>query len=113
MAGLIGLGSALSGEDVYKLAIGGNERAKAVFQSAGTALGTALANLINIFNFPLYLMSGGMLPAWDLFAPAMLSEVARRSFIYRSNPPRIERATLGKDAGVHGAAYLPFQAAVR
>ena len=31
----------------------------------GEALGVALANLINIFNFPLYLLSGGPLPAWD------------------------------------------------
>ena len=34
----------------------------------GSYLGIALANLINIFNFPLYLLSGGPLPAWELFA---------------------------------------------
>ena len=39
-----------------------------------------------------------------------LAEVSRRSFIYRKNPPRIERATLGGDAGLFGAAYLPLQA---
>jgi glucokinase len=112
MARLIGLGHDktrdLTSEDVYKLAIEGNERAKAIFRSMGEALGVALANLINIFNFPLYLLSGGPLPAWDYFAPAMMEEVARRSFTYRNAPTRIERATLGNEAGLFGAAYLPF-----
>jgi len=108
MARLIGLGHDLTSEDVYKLAVDGNERAQTIFRSMGEALGVALANLINIFNFPLYLLSGGPLPAWDYFAPAMMEEVARRSFTYRNAPTRIERATLGNEAGLFGAAYLPF-----
>ena len=108
LARLIGLGPDLTSEDVYKLALAGNPRAKAVFTSMGQALGVALATLINIFNFPLYLLSGGPLPAWDLFAPAMVAEVERRSFTYRNSPTRIERATLGNEAGLYGAAYLPF-----
>jgi glucokinase len=110
MARLIGLGPELTSEDVYKLAHGGDERAKMVFRSMGEALGIALAALVNTFNFPLYLLSGGPLPAWDFFAPAMLGEVARRSFTYRNAPTRIEKATLGNEAGLYGAAYLPFQA---
>jgi glucokinase len=112
MARLIGLGHDkehdLTSEDVYKLAVEGNDRAQTIFRSMGEALGIALANLINIFNFPLYLLSGGPLPAWDYFAPAMMEEVARRSFTYRHAPTRIERATLGNEAGLYGAAYLPF-----
>jgi glucokinase len=108
MARLIGLGHDLTSEDVYKLAVEGNDRARAIFISMGEALGVALANMINIFNFPLYLLSGGPLPAWDFFAPAMLEEVTRRSFTYRHSPTRIEKATLGNEAGLYGAAYLPF-----
>lgn len=108
MARLIGLGHDLTSEDVFKLAEDGNDRAKTIFRSMGEALGVALANLINIFNFPLYLLSGGPLPAWDYFAPAMIDEVARRSFTYRHAPTRIEKATLGNEAGLYGAAYLPF-----
>jgi glucokinase len=108
MARLIGLGHDLTSEDVYKLAVEGNDRAKTIFRSMGEALGVAMANLINIFNFPLYLLSGGPLPAWDYFAPAMMEEVARRSFTYRHAPTKIERATLGNEAGLFGAAYLPF-----
>jgi glucokinase len=108
MARLIGLGADLTSEDVYKLAVAGDARAKAIFVSMGQALGIALATLINIFNFPLYLLSGGPLPAWDFFAPTMLAEVERRSFTYRNAPTRIERAVLGNEAGLYGAAYLPF-----
>jgi glucokinase len=108
LARLIGLGSELTSEDVYKLAVSGDPRAKAVFTSVGQHLGIALATLINIFNFPLYLLSGGPLPAWDFFAPAMMAEIERRSFTYRNSPTRVERATLGNEAGLYGAAYLPF-----
>jgi glucokinase len=108
MAKLIGLGHDLTSEDVYNFAVAGNERAIAIFHSMGEALGVALANLINIFNFPLYLLSGGPLPAWNFFAPAMIAEIERRSFTYRHSPTRIEKATLGNEAGLYGAAYLPF-----
>lgn len=101
----------LTSEDVYQLAAGGNDRASAIFRAMGEALGITLANLINIFNFRLYLLSGGPLPAWDLFAPAMLAEVERRSFTYRTAPTRIEPAKLGNLAGLYGAASLPFGAA--
>lgn len=111
MARMIGLGHDLTAEDVYKSAVAGDDRARAIFRSMGVALGIALASLINIFNFPLYLLSGGPLPAWDYFAPAMIAEARRRSFTYRNAKTRIERAKLGNQAGLFGAAYLPFQAA--
>lgn len=108
MGRLLGLGHEITAEEVYHLAVEGNERALAIFQSMGEALGIALANLVNIFNFPLYLLSGGPLPAWDFFAPAMLGELTRRSFGYRHSPTRVEPAALGNEAGLYGAAYLPF-----
>ncbi len=94
---------------VYELAMEGNERAKLVFESVGRALGIALANLINTFNFPLYVLSGGPVAAWDLFEPSMFAEIRRRSFIFVRMGTRIEKAQLGADAGLIGAAYLPFQ----
>lgn len=97
-----------SAADVYALALEGNERARRVFESMGRALGIALANLINVFNFPLYLLSGGPLPAWDLFSPSMFEEVRKRSFTFSRTGTRIEKALLGADAGLYGAAYLPF-----
>jgi glucokinase len=49
-----------------------------------------------------------VLPAWEFFAPPMLETVQARSFTYRASNTRIEQATLGNEAGLYGAAYLPW-----
>jgi glucokinase len=108
MAKLLGLGDGLTAKEVYDLAIAGSEKAQTIFVSMGEALGIALAMLVNTFNFPLYLLSGGVLAAWDLFAPAMIAETRRRSFTFRTTETRIEKAELGNEAGLFGAAYLPW-----
>jgi glucokinase len=97
-------------KQIYELALAGDEKARQVFASMGEALGIGIATLINVFNFPLYLLSGGPLPAWDFFAPAMFAQIEKRSFTYRHTKTRIEKAALGNLAGLYGAAYLPFQA---
>jgi glucokinase len=109
MAQMLSLGDDVTAVEVYEMAAQGNEKAKMVFHTFGAALGIALGNLVNIFNFPLYLLSGGVIAGWDMFAPSMLSEAERRSFTYRSTKPRIEKAELGGEAGLYGAAFLPFQ----
>ncbi len=108
MARILGLGENLTAEDVYNLAKAGNEHARTVFQSMGEALGIALAMMVNTFNFPLYLLSGGVLAAWEFFAPAMLEETRRRSFTFRTTNTRVEKAVLGNEAGLYGAGCLPW-----
>ncbi len=108
MAKMMGLGDHLTSQQVYELAAEGNEKARTCFRTMGEALGIALANLVMVFNYPLYLLSGGVLPAWDFFAPAMMEEIRRRSFIFRATDTRIEKATLGNEAGLYGAACLPM-----
>jgi glucokinase len=110
MGRMLQLGDEITAEDVYQLAKDGNEKAKMVFHTMGSMLGIAVASLINIFNFPLYLLSGGVLAGWDEFAPSMMAEIQKRSFTFRNTNTRIEKATLGNEAGLFGAAYLPFQA---
>jgi glucokinase len=110
MANLVALGENCSAKDVYDFAVKGDERALRIFESMGQSLGTAIAMLINIFNFPLYLMSGGVLASWDFFYPALEREVRTRSFTYRNTETRIDKAILGSEAGLYGAAYLPMQA---
>lgn len=107
MARLSGLGD-ITSEECFHLAEGGNEKAIAVFESMGQALGIALGMLVNTFNFPLYLLSGGVLAAWDQFAPPMIAELRRRSFTFRESGTRVEKALLGNEAGLYGAAYLPW-----
>ena len=113
MAKMLHLGENLSAKEVAELAAKpseAGEKARTVWRIMGEALGAALATLVNTFNFPLYLLSGGMLPAWDLFEPSMLRILEQRSATYRATKAetRIAQATLGNEAGLYGAAYLPW-----
>jgi glucokinase len=109
MARLLSLGDRLTSEDVYNLAVSGDKKAKMIFHTVGRSLGIAVGTLVNIFNFPLVLLSGGVLAAWDQFAPPMFDEIQMRSFTYRNSRTTIAKAQLGNEAGIYGAAYLPFQ----
>ena len=113
MAHLLHLGENLTSKDVFDMAREPGEagdKARAIWCAVGDALGIALATLVNAFNFPLYLLSGGMLPAWELFEPQMLATLEKRSFTYRATrrETRVAQATLGNEAGLYGAAYLPW-----
>jgi glucokinase len=113
MAKMLHLGANLTSKEVAELATqpgDAGEKARTVWRIMGEALGAALATLVNTFNFPLYLLSGGMLPAWDLFEPSMLRILEQRSATYRATKAeiRIAQATLGNEAGLFGAAYLPW-----
>lgn len=111
MAHLMHLGEEITSKDVYDMAklpgeIG--DKARAIWQAMGEALGVALATLVNTFNFPLYLLAGGVLPAWEFFAPPMMETIRRRSYTFRATDTKIEQATLGNEAGLYGAACLPW-----
>ena len=113
---------------IFDLAMQGDAQARAIFERVGKALGTVVADMVNIFNFPMYVIGGGVASAWDAFAPLMLETVSRNSFVYRATAPTeniqagnapsrsvrgtmITRAVLGGDAGLIGAARLPMVAA--
>jgi glucokinase len=113
MAKMLHLGANLTSKEVAELAAQPGEagdKARTIWRIMGEALGAALATLVNTFNFPLYLLSGGMLPAWDLFEPHMLRVLEQRSATYRATKAetRVAKATLGNEAGLFGAAYLPW-----
>jgi glucokinase len=110
---------------IFDLAMQGDAPARGIFERVGKALGTVVADMVNIFNFPMYVIGGGVASAWDAFAPLMLETVGRNSFVYRATAPTeniqagnapsrsvrgtmITRAVLGGDAGLIGAARLPM-----
>jgi glucokinase len=111
-----------SSKAVYDLAMSGDAPSKAIFDRVGNALGVVIADLINIFNVPMYVLAGGVASAWDAFAPAMMERVRKNSFVYRATAPAegnnsdkntgrvtvVRHAQLGSDAGLIGAARLPM-----
>ncbi len=105
--------------DLAGLAREGDPVSAQIFADAGKYLGMALAMLVNVFNLPLYVIGGGVVSGWDLFAPRMFEELRRLSYIYGLTEPSSEQAfTAGKtyvvpaatgpDAGLLGAAMLPY-----
>jgi glucokinase len=97
----------------------------------GWALGILLADMVNALNLEMYVIGGGVSAAWEMFRPAMLQELRKRSLVYAATAPveeeslpagaaaRVQpelrgqhtivtRAVLGSDAGLYGAARLPM-----
>ena len=118
-----------SAKVVYNLAVQGDEQARKIFRQVGRTLGIALAGLVNALNLPIYVIGGGVCSAWDAFAPTIFEELRQRSMVYAATAPAhaagdqgasaqvesgtgtktiITQALLGSDAGLYGAARLPF-----
>jgi glucokinase len=126
-----------SAESIYNLAIEGHADAQQIFHRFGEVLGILLAGLINVLNLDVFVIGGGVVSAWDAFAPRMFAEMRARSLIYAATAPDdpkhdpkndplakkegasawmpnyarkktiITRALLGSDAGLYGAARIP------
>jgi glucokinase len=108
-----------SARELAGLARDGDASARRIFADAGKYLGMALATLINVYNLPLYVIGGGVVSGWDLFAPRMFEELRALSYIYRLTEPQPDQpfaagktyvvpAATGPDAGLFGAAMLPL-----
>lgn len=114
-------------ECVFNLALQGDGPSREIFQVVGWALGILLSDVINALNLQMYVIGGGVSAAWDLFEPAMLKELRKRSIVYTATAPDgnrstasgssrhtlVTRALLGSDAGLVGAARLPMVEAER
>jgi len=119
-----------SARSVYNLAIQGDPDAQRIFHRFGQALGMLMADLINVLNLDMFVIGGGVVSAWDAFAPTMFAELRERSLVYAATAPDdpiskkegasaqianytrkktiITRALLGSDAGLYGAARIPM-----
>lgn len=91
---------------IAEAAAKGDSVAREVFAEAGTHLGTAMANLINIFNPDVIAVAGGVAKGFHLMKPRMDEEIRKRAFPESSRVARVTRARLGTDAAAIGAALL-------
>jgi glucokinase len=98
----------LSAVKVYNAGQDGDELALAVFRRFGMYLGIGLANLINLFDPQVIVLTGGAVNGWDLFAPEMYRQVGERAFRATAQQVKIARAECGDNAGLLGAARLAF-----
>jgi glucokinase len=121
LAGLQKRHSDFTPREISELAIAGDAGARKIFEEVGRALGIGLAAAVNTLNLPLYVVGGGLINSWKLFAPALFEELRHRSYVYRLTDPErsvadggspsktyVMPAELGPEAGLLGACILPF-----
>jgi len=69
-------------QSIYNLAMRGDEPSRRIFRTFGRYLGIMLAGIVNVLNLDMYVLGGGVSPAWDAFAPTMFDELRARSLVY-------------------------------
>ena len=99
----------LTAEKVYEAGRDGDERALSVFKRFGMYLGIGLANLINLIDPQIIVITGGAVNGWDLFAAEMYRQVGERAFRATAQQVKIARSECGDNAGLLGAARIALQ----
>ena len=96
----------ITAQTVYQAAHDGDNLALEVVNDTAGFLGTAIANLVNVFNPDVVVICGGVTLAGDhLFVP-LRREVTRRAFKPAVSVCRIVPCELSGTAGVYGAAKV-------
>jgi glucokinase len=96
---------------VFRAARAGDEVAHAILDHAARYTGMGVANLISVLNPEAVILGGGIVhAAGDRFVERVRSEARRWAQPIAATRCRIERTTLGEDAGLLGAARLALDA---
>ncbi len=91
---------------LYDAASKGDPAAAAILNEAGALLGVAISSFMNIMNFDLGIVGGGVSAAGDLVFDRMNEEVKKRVMAPLRPVARIIPAQLGNQAGILGAGGL-------
>lgn len=95
--------SKITAATVYEAAATGDAIATEVVRDTARFLGTGLANLLNIFNPDVVVISGGVTQAGEALFGPLRTEIRRRAFKSSVDACRIVPGTLPGTAGVVGA----------
>lgn len=104
-------GSLLEGEEVtteavFEAASKDDHVAESVVRRAGTLLGLALANYVNLNNPEAVVLGGGLLRAGELYRGPVESEMRSRALPALGEVVSLVTPELGEDVGPIGAALL-------
>jgi len=98
--------SRVTAETVYEAIIAGDLYAKEVMRETAKFLGAGLANLINLLNPEMVVISGGVTRAGEHLFEPLRAQIRRRAFRHAEESCRIVSTSLSGMAGVIGAAYM-------
>lgn len=96
----------IDSKKVFQLARQGNKLAKKIVGKSLTTLGIGLVNLIHIFHPDKIILGGGMMRDADIILPFLRKFVLRKVMSGFKKNIKIEKAKLGDDVGLIGAASV-------
>lgn len=96
----------VSGRTAFAGARQGDAAAKRVLDTYLQGLSVGIVNLINVLQPEVICLGGGISNAEDDLLLTPLRDLVAQSAFDKQHPTRLERASLGNDAGVVGAALL-------
>ncbi|MCG6904045.1 MAG: ROK family protein [Rhodobacter sp.] len=100
-------------ESLYDHAKAGNQAARAIFHRAGRYLAVGLANIVNIFDPSLILLSGERMQYDYLYAEEVVAEMAALTLQHGRPAPRVEIHAWGGLVWARGAAALALESTTR
>ena len=106
MVELAGSVIAIEGEHVSMAAAQVDPAAMKVLARAGRALAIGISNVVNVFDPQLIVLGGSAIEAGEPYLGVARDELVRMTAAQRRRPVRVDRSTLGNDAGILGAAAL-------
>ncbi|MBX7102244.1 MAG: ROK family protein [Myxococcaceae bacterium] len=92
--------------DLERLALGGQDTARRLWDFASGVLGLTLANLVSQLNPGVLVLGGGVLRASPAMRARVVELIGQRATPTSQEGLRITDAALGDDSGVVGAAML-------
>ncbi|OQO90065.1 sugar kinase [Saccharomonospora piscinae] len=96
----------VTGADVTAAAGAGDHHAVQLLVGAARRIGAMLATMVNFYNPSTILLGGKVAGAGDLFLATIRETIYRRSLPLSTRELRIEKARLGEEGGLVGAAYM-------
>jgi predicted NBD/HSP70 family sugar kinase len=94
---------------IFDAAVAGHPRARDILAQTGRYLGTAVANVINLFDPQVVVLNGGLVRADQFLMPELKKAVQRYTVKASAHNCQIQASTVGPLAGACGAAMLPLR----
>lgn len=98
----------LNPESLARLAHAQNKTAIKLWKLFAGYLGVGIASLVNTLGVFTFVVGGGIVKAWDLFADEARSSALSHTYKAHADRLILKKAELGNDAGVIGASALAF-----
>ena len=98
----------INGKTVTAAALKGDEVALELLSRHGEIIGIGLANLVNVFDPEMIVLTGGLATAGELILPDIEKGLYQRIFAPDYRKPKLVVGELGSDAGLIGAAAMAF-----